>query len=209
MSSLREVAQRIQERNNALATEQATFELLRDQLELAKNQLKSDQLATQSVRKGLLTAVRSRHGVELDCLALTEETTKIAEETSTLQSSIEAIRNKSSDLHRKFNEEQAPLYSTHTVSTTLHTRASESLLIRAQRKKSKREEKIHHLKSEGERQRVEVERMKDEMGRIRDMLDELDRREEEEDEEMVGVTMQIRQILAKVSYDCSILLNRM
>ena len=198
--SLQQVAQRIQERNNALASEQATLELLEDQLELAKKRLAADELATQQARKLSLTSLRSRQGVELDVISKKEETTAIGNDTAKLQSSIESIRLQTNELRRKFDEEHAPLYAEHEVSTTLHAMRSESLLIKAQRKKQRREEKLHHLKSETERQRLETERMREETGRLKDEIEEFGRREEEEDEEMVGLTMQSRQVLAKVSY---------
>jgi chromosome segregation ATPase len=196
--SLHQVAQRIHERNNALATEQATLELLQDQIDLAKKRLNADQLATQSVRKELLTVLRLRHGVEFDCIQLTEEAAKIDESTAAMQASINGIRLKTNELRKKFEEEQAPIYSAHDVSITLHAMQSESILVRAQRKKQRREEMLSHLRQQTDRQRAEAESMREEMGRIRDALLELDRREEEEDEEMVGLTMQIRQVLAKV-----------
>ena len=74
----------------------------------------------------------------------------------------------------------------------------ESLLVKAQKKKQRREEKLHHLKSATERQRIDTEKMREETERIRNEIEDFDRREEEEDEEMVGLTMQIRQVLAKV-----------
>jgi chromosome segregation ATPase len=199
--SLREVAQRIQERNNTLASEQATLDLLRDQLDLAKKRLHADQLSTQTARKRLLEAVRSRHGVELDVLAKKEEIANIVDETSALRSSIEGIRLKTNELRAKFQREHAPLYARHDVSTSLHAMQFESLLVKAQTKKQRREEKLHHLRSETERQRVEIERMREETGRRRDEIEEFERREEEEDEEMVGLTMQIRQVLGKVRID--------
>ena len=196
--SLQQVAQRIHERNNALATEQATLELLQDQINLAKKRLKAEQRATQSLRKELLTVLRLRHGVELDCLQMTEETAKIEESTVAIQRSINAICLKANQLRKKFEEEQSPIYAAHDVSITLHAMQSESILVQAQRKKQRREELLSHLRSQTDRQRGEAESMRDEMGRIRDQLSELSQREEEEDEEMVGLTMQIRQVLAKV-----------
>jgi len=196
--SLQQVAQRIHERNNALATEQATLELLQDQIDLAKNRLNADQLATRSVRKELLTVLRLRHGIEFDCIQLTEEAAKIDESNAAMQTSINGIRLKTNELRKKFEEEQASIYAAHDVSITLHAMQSESILVRAQRKKQRREEMLSHLRQQTDRQRAEAESMREEMGRIRDALLELDRREEEEDEEMVGLTMQIRQVLAKV-----------
>jgi hypothetical protein len=196
--SLQQVAERIRERNNALITEQATLELLQDQLELAKKQLHADQLATQATRKRLLTAMRARHGVELDVLTKKDETDNITRELTKLQSSIETTRLKSNELRQKFEQKHAPLYAHHEVSTSLHTMQLESLLVKAQKKKQRREEKLHHLKSAMERQRIDTEKMREETERIRNEIEDFDRREEEEDEEMVGLTMQIRQVLAKV-----------
>jgi hypothetical protein len=197
--SLREVAQRIQERNNALATEQATLELLQDQLTLAKKRLAADELATQTARKRLLTATLSRHGLELSLLSHREESSALSSQTIHLQSSIDAIRLKTNELRTKFQTEHAPLYSSHLTTTTLHALQSESTLVSAQKKKQRREDRLHHLTSETERQRVETKSMKEETSRLRGEIEELEKREEEEDEEMVGVTMQIRQVLAKVS----------
>lgn len=196
--SLQQVAQRIQERNNALATEQATLELLQEELELAKKQLAADELATQTARKRLLTAVRSRHGVELDILSKKEETAQLINDTTTLHSSIDSIRLRTNELRTNFQKQHAPLYARHDVSTSLHAMQYESLLVQAQKKRQRREDKMDHLKSEAERQRIETERMREETGRIRDEVEMFERREEEEDEEMVGLTMQIRQVLAKV-----------
>ncbi|KAL7522961.1 hypothetical protein ACHAWX_007767 [Stephanocyclus meneghinianus] len=195
--SLQQVAQRIHERNNALATEQATLELLQDQIDLAKKRLTADQLATQSLRKELLTVLRLRHGVEFDCIQLTEEAAAIDESIAAMQTSINGIRLKTNELRKKFEEEQAPIFAAHDVSIALHAMQSESILVRAQRKKQRREEMLSHLRQQTDRQRAETESMREETGRIRDQLSELDRREEEEDEEMVGLTMQIRQVLAK------------
>ncbi|KAL7484525.1 hypothetical protein ACHAW6_010160 [Cyclotella cf. meneghiniana] len=195
--SLQQVAQRIHERNNALATEQATLELLQDQIDLAKKRLNADQLATQSLRKELLTVLRLRHGVEFDYIQLTEEAAAIDESIAAIQTSINGIRLKTNELRKKFEEEQAPMFAAHDVSIALHAMQSESILVRAQRKKQRREEMLSHLRQQTDRQRAEAESMREEMGRIRDQLSELDRREEEEDEEMVGLTMQIRQVLAK------------
>ncbi|KAL3795329.1 hypothetical protein HJC23_009502 [Cyclotella cryptica] len=195
--SLQQVAQRIHERNNALATEQATLELLHDQIDFAKKRLNEDQLATQSVRKELLTVLRLRHGVELDCLQLTEEANTMEKSTATTQASINGVRLKTNEIRKKFEDEQAPIYAAHDVSITLHAMHSESILVRAQRKKQRREEMLSELRQQTDRQRAEAESMREEMGRIRDQLSAFDRREEEEDEEMVGLTMQIRQVLAK------------
>lgn len=199
MSSLREVAQRIQERNNALASEQATLELLQTQLALAKKRLAADEISTQTARKRLLTAVRSRHGIELDILTKKEEIAAITNETTKLQRTIDAIQHKTNELRSKFDKEHAPLYASHGVSTSLHVMQSEALLVNAEKKKNRREEKMHHLKSDAERQRLETERMREETERLRDDTEGFENREEEEDEEMVALTMQIRQVLSKVS----------
>jgi seryl-tRNA synthetase len=76
---------------------------------------------------------------------------------------------------------------------------SKSILLRAQKKIQHREDKLRHLAEETKRQAAEAEEMRAERERIRLEIGEMERREEDEDDEMGGLTMQIKQILAKVS----------
>ena len=76
---------------------------------------------------------------------------------------------------------------------------SKSILLRAQKKIQHREDKLRHLAEETKRQTAEAEEMRAERERIRLEIGEMERREEDEDDEMGGLTMQIKQILAKVS----------
>ena len=75
---------------------------------------------------------------------------------------------------------------------------SEATLVAAQRKKQRRETKLQSLKEQTERQTRESIEMRTECERIRDECMELDRREEEDDEETVALSMQIKSVLAKV-----------
>ena len=145
-SSLSAVAARIQERNNALVSELATEELLKAQHGLAEQTLKEDEEASLIVRKDLLSAVRSRHGLELECLQVGNETLKIDVSISELEKTTDEIRNQTMELERKFDEEQAPIYAKHDISTKLYSKRSEAALVAAQMKKQRREEKLMNLK---------------------------------------------------------------
>ena len=197
--SLSSVANRIQERNNALLSEIAQLDLLQAQHEEATHQLTQEQHSSTNARKQLLSAVRSRHGLELECLRLKEESTSIDTTVSKLQSSINDIRNQTTQLQTKFGTTHEPIYAQHDVSTKLYSMQSKSILLRAQKKIQHREDKLRHLAEETKRQAAEAEEMRAERERIRLEIGEMERREEDEDDEMGGLTMQIKQILAKVS----------
>jgi hypothetical protein len=196
-SSLAAVASRINERNNALRSELATLELLRSEEEDAKAILIAEEKSTREMRQELLTAVRSRHGLELECLRTKGETAKIEEAMSALRSGIDDIRERTKQLHRKFDEEQVPIYAAHDVSTKVYTMKSEATLERAQTKKRRREEKLAYLKVETRRQHEETKRMVEENERLRENILALDELEEEEDEDLVALNMQIRSVLEK------------
>eukprot|EP00581_Thalassiosira_minuscula_P018190 CAMPEP_0183717328 /NCGR_PEP_ID=MMETSP0737-20130205/10975_1 /TAXON_ID=385413 /ORGANISM="Thalassiosira miniscula, Strain CCMP1093" /LENGTH=231 /DNA_ID=CAMNT_0025946745 /DNA_START=80 /DNA_END=775 /DNA_ORIENTATION=- len=195
--SLAAVASRIQERNNALRSELTSLDLLKIQHDQAKQCLKADKLAAAEARKQLLTAVRARHGLELKCIQIDEESLKIEESISELQTKTEDIRSRTKELERKFDEEHAPIYAKHDLSAKLYSMRSEACLIAAQRKKQRREEKLRNLNEQTERQRGEASEMRTETERIREECSEMDRREEEDDEETVALNMQIKSMLAK------------
>lgn len=197
-SSLAAVATRIQERNNALRSELATLELLKSQQEQAHEYLKADQLASTEIRKELLTAVRSRHGLEFECIQTKEFSNTIEKITETVQSKLEEVRRRSEELKRKFDEEQAPIYAAHAISTKIYSVQSEELFVRAQRRKQQREDLLKQLIDKTRRQREEASEMRAERQRIREECLEMDRREEEEDEETMALNLQVKSIIAKV-----------
>ena len=199
-SSLAAVASRIQERNNALRTEVATFELLQSQHAQAEQCLKADEKASAEVRRELLTSVRSRHGLELECLQLKDQTLQIDESTIELKTKTDVIKSRTQELERNFDEDHAPIYAKHDLSTKLYSMRSEACLVAAQKKKQRREDKLRSLREQTERQRGEANEMLMEKERIQEECMEMDRTEEEDDEETVALNMQIKAILAKVCW---------
>jgi len=196
-SSLAAVASRINDRNNALRSELTTLELLRSEEEEAKAIITAEEKSTREVRGQLLTAVRSRHGLELECLRMKEETSNIEEATAVLRSGIDDIHQQTRQLQQKFDEEQVPIYASHDVTTKLYTMKSEATLERAQTKKRRREEKLSYLSDMTKRQHEETKNMREEHERLRENIQALDELEEEEDEDLVTLNMQIKSVLER------------
>mmetsp|Transcript_15648 Transcript_15648/g.25722 ORF Transcript_15648/g.25722 Transcript_15648/m.25722 type:complete len:234 (-) Transcript_15648:94-795(-) len=194
-SSLAAVASRINERNNALRSELTTLELLRAEEEELGQVLSAKEKSERQVRQKLLTAVRSRHGLELECLHMKGETLKIEEATSELRSCIDDIGKQTMQLQRQFDEEHVPIYASHDVSTKVYMMKSEATLERAQTKKRRREEKLTYLADMTKRQQEEADNMRKETKRLRENILALDELEEEEDEDLVTLNMQIKSVL--------------
>ena len=195
--SLAAVASRIAERNNALRSELATLELLKAQKDEAEQCLKVDEHKSAEVRKQLLTAVRSRNDLELTCIVMKEDSLKVDESISDLQTKTAGIRDKTTELKRTVEDKHAPIYAKHDLSTKLYSMRSEACLVAAQRKKQRREGKLSSLKEQTNRQSEEASMMRVEKEQIHEECLELDRREEEDDEETVALNMQIKSVLAK------------
>ncbi|KAL7551648.1 hypothetical protein ACHAWF_018050 [Thalassiosira exigua] len=195
--SLAAVASRIQERNNALRSELSALELLQIQLAQAEEQLAEDERKSADARRDLLEAVRRRHGLELDRLRVADESRRADEEASALRTEAEVLRARASELARKFDEEDAPTYARHDLSTKLHAMRSEAALVAAQRERRRREERLRDLRERAERQRADAAEARREEGRAREGCAEMERREEEDDEEAVALGMQIKGVLAK------------
>mmetsp|Transcript_21110 Transcript_21110/g.43881 ORF Transcript_21110/g.43881 Transcript_21110/m.43881 type:complete len:240 (-) Transcript_21110:644-1363(-) len=196
-SSLAAIAARIHERNNALSSELSTLDLLQSQYEHAEECLEADRKASMDVRKEFLTAARSLHGVELEIFRVKEESASIEKSTMHLKSKIDEIRHQTDELRRKFHEEQSPMFAAHDLSMNLYSRKSETLLVRAQRRKQRREEKLSKLNERIARQRKEAQDMCAKRQRIKEECLDMSRSEEEEDEEAVALNLQIKSIIGK------------
>ncbi|KAL9179932.1 hypothetical protein ACHAXT_007902 [Thalassiosira profunda] len=196
-SSLAAVASRIAERNNALRNELASLDLLKSQQSEAERSEAADELRSAEVRRGLLAAVRSRHGLELECLRLAEEARKSDASAAALRNKTEALATRTTELAKKFDEEHAPVYAKHGVATKLHAMKEGARLAAAEGRKREREDRLATLRERAGRQRGEAGGMRAEAARVREECEERDRREEEDDEETVALAMQIRSVLAK------------
>ena len=199
MSTFSAVASRINERNNALKTELATLELLREEQQGAKLSLLEEEKSSREVREELLTAVRSRHGLELECLRMKGEMAKIDDAVRRMRSNTDDIREQTKELQRKFTEEQVPIFAEHLTQISFFTMKSEATLERAQTKKRRREEKLAYLHDETKRQQEEITNMKREHDMLRENIVEMGQMEEEEDEDLVALNMQIKSVLEKKS----------
>jgi len=196
-SSLAAVASRINERNNTLRSELATLELLHSEEEDAKATLIAEEKSTLEVRQELLTAVRSRHGLELECIRMKGETADINIAVSALRSGIDDILERTKQLQRKFDEDEVSIFAAHDVSMKVYTMKSEATLERAQTKKRRREEKLAYLKDETKRQHEETKKMREEKQKLKNQVEEWLLVEEEEDEDLVSLNMQIKSVLEK------------
>lgn len=160
--------------------------------------MEADRKASTAVRKEFLTAARSLHGVELEIFRVKEESASIEKSTMHLKSKIDEVRHQTNELRRKFDEQQAPIFAAHDLSMNLYCRKSEALLVRAQRRKQRREEKLSKLNERIAMQWKKAQDMRAKRQRIKEECLGMSRREEEEDEEAVALNLQIKSIIGKV-----------
>ena len=197
------MASRIQERNNTLCTELANLDVLRSQLTKAESDLIVNTAASTSARVKFLSTVQDRHTIELELLRTTvDDENKLKNEIDTLRTEIQQYQDQSQILENKFAQDYLPMYSKHSVSTSLYLMECESKLASAQKKRKHREERLRTLREKTNQQRNVVDEMREERTRISRGFAELDRREEEDDEETMALGMQIKDLLAKVSRVC-------
>lgn len=204
--SLAAIAERIQGRNDALRSELITLDLLQSQLNNATQLLEVEELAHSSSRRELLASLQSAHEIELEALKLADAVRAIDDSSlASLREDATSMRDKTRALERLFDAEHAPVYARHDLSTKLYVAKIGSILDAARSRKRRREERLSSLAADVDRMRDDAEAMRNECERIIEKWKELDEREEEEDEEMVALGMQIKSVLAKVSYeeDCA------
>ncbi|KAL3811044.1 hypothetical protein ACHAXA_004555 [Cyclostephanos tholiformis] len=198
--SLAAVASRIQERNNALTSELANLEELLSRLQRAESDLENEISMTTEVRIRLLSAVRSRHGTELDRHRASEDANRLDGEMIELRKDINRLRSRARDLELTFANVDAKVYAEHDVSTSLYKIMLERKLESAKRRRRLRAERLNCLKERTARHVRDMDEMRLERDRITMGFMELDRREEEDDEETMALGMQIKSVLAKVRW---------
>jgi hypothetical protein len=196
--SLAAVASRIQERNNALASELSNLDELRSRLLKAESDLESEISMTTQARIRLLSAVRSRHGIELDRHRAHEDAHRIDAEMNELRKDIDRLHDMAHDLESKFANVDAKIYAEHDVSTSLHLLTFVKALESAKRTRFLRGERLNTLRERTACHLRDMDEMRLERERITMGFMELDRREEEDDEETMALGMQIKSVLAKV-----------
>mmetsp|Transcript_1523 Transcript_1523/g.2044 ORF Transcript_1523/g.2044 Transcript_1523/m.2044 type:complete len:271 (+) Transcript_1523:109-921(+) len=197
-NGLAAVAARIQERANALASERAELELLQAELEEANSTLESETITNSIVRKSYLTAVRTRHGLELDVLRLQDECNELTQSTNIAREQVDEISNTTEEIKERWNKAITNSYAPHGIRKELYKRRIEGRVRRRQEKRRKRERKLDNLALKAHSYAEEAESMHREREKLREEIREMDEREEREDEEIAALDMQIKSTLAKV-----------
>ena len=192
------VAARIQERAFQLSNERAALETEGVDLKEAKAVLEGETRKNASVRREMLTAVRSLHGAELGLIGAEEEAEKVRREVEEIEEETRRIGEEAQRHMSKWKSIASDVYAKHDVKTELYRRRVEGKIWEKEEKIRERERKLDMLALKADMLHEEAVTMQLERERVTDEIREMDEREEREDEEIVGVAMQIRATLDKV-----------
>lgn len=191
------VAARIQERAFQLSIEQAALAEAEEELEEARLTLEKETNANAAVRRGMLTAEKERHGLELEHMQHEEEAERMEKEERELREEAESIRERAAEVAKKWDDVAAEVVAPHSVRTETYCRRAEGRIRRKKNRIQKRERRLDRLALKAENGREDAATMHRERERVRDELREMEKREEAEDENIAGQAMQIRATLNK------------
>jgi len=193
------VAQRIRDR--ALQLEAARRELsqLEATVRTARDDLAAERRSHAAGRADLLTAVRSRHGVELELLAVRDRAVAVDDEIGRIRAEAAQVRTAAAERRERWADAEAALCVPHEVEAGTHRLAAEDAVRRLEERREERERRLRGLADRTARAAEEEAEQRREADRLREEAAELEGREEAEDEEVAALAMQIRATIRKKS----------
>jgi len=197
-NSIAAVAARIQERANEVASERAAVELAKAQLQELQTLLKNERKMNDTIRRIMLSTVRSRHGVEMELCKIRDEQEERLFNVEQYQRETQEAVEEMEQVHDVWEDTVRDVYVEHDLQRELYRRSVHGRIKRREQHMKERDQKLHQLAQETKIFEEETKRMEEETKQLEKNIIDLDSREEKEDEQVAALAMQIRATIAKV-----------
>jgi hypothetical protein len=192
------VASRIQERALQLASQRGIRDAAQEELQQIESSLRQEQFANARIRRKFLTEVRTRHGLELELWEIRDQMKQRAE---CLLNDQERARTKGVEavnMEGTWKRTIKDVYASHQTQQQIYQRSLESRISIRQQQTKRRERKLEFLRSNTNKFIEEEKSMAYDAERLRQVMEETDRREETEDQEVSNLAIMIKATLTKV-----------
>lgn len=192
------VAAQIKEKALQLASERASRDVAVAELEAARRRLAEETKKNEVVRRELLSTVRTRHGMELEIFKIKEQQEGRLEATKKLTEETAELHSKARKMDEEWKSTWNEMYSFHEAKRDLYQRSLEIHIQRSQAVKRRRKQKLDCLSRESGKMMGEANNTRGEIEMLRKALQDSERKEEIETEEISSLSMQIKSTLLKV-----------
>ena len=191
------VAQRIRDRAHQLSSTRSTLSHLRTTVATTRLAVTSARTDHAAARSDLLEAIRSRHGVELEVLAVRRRTAKVEEEAERIKLQAEETRKSAAEIRERWAETESTLCVPHEVEAETYHLAAADAVRHLDERRAERVRQLEKLANRTEAAAEAASSMAAESDLLRSEMDAMAQREEAEDEDVAALAMQIRATIRK------------
>lgn len=197
------VAARIQDRANQLSSERAVLELV--QAEQAEQQALLDEAAEECglVRREYLSAIRARHGVELELWRVESLKTACLESMDKLQQETKEMRQYKEELQSSWGQLVNDALADHQLKREIYRHSAQASIGQREDLMQKRSRQLASLQKRIETFRRNERSIEQEKKKIQKELEQFKKAEQKEDEEVSKLALEVKEVVAKVKKDNS------
>lgn len=197
MESIQAVANRIQERGLALASEKAQESILMEQYKELEQKEKAESKENLELKTQLLKTLRSRHGMELELYDLQQRIEKNIKDMNELLKEAEKEQAHFFSLKKQLDEHTTNIYARHRVEIDLFLEKMINEVREKEENRRKREIQLCELSLNTDIAREQANSLEKDKAELECQIRELVKSEEIVDEESASLSIQLKATMAK------------
>ena len=197
------VAARIQDRASQLMSERRVLDLVKAEEEEQQAILDEELEMCGAVRREYLSAIRSRHGIELELWKIEEQKKECVESMETLQDETLDLRAYKEELQGDWEDLAGNVLAGHHLKREIYRCSIQAHIGKREQQMLKRKRQLMAVTQKVDVFREDTQSAEEEKERIRKDLENLKNTELEEDEDLSNLALRVREMVAKVGEDCA------
>mmetsp|Transcript_9198 Transcript_9198/g.13420 ORF Transcript_9198/g.13420 Transcript_9198/m.13420 type:complete len:241 (-) Transcript_9198:187-909(-) len=185
---LQQQAMQIAQESNLVDSKKAEVAELQRQLQEATQQ-------NNELRRHLLTALRSRHGVELELMKVQDRQKERKQRTEICVQETREFEEKTTRAEEEFEEAVNNTYAPQKAMQEIYAHAMKMKLRNQREAKKRRDQQLSVFRRKTDEMNHGEETMNTKMGKFKREIEQFNMREEPDDEVVSGLAMQIKATL--------------
>ena len=192
------VAARIQDRASQLMSERRVLDLVKAEQDQQQAALDEEMESCGMVRREYLSAVRSRHGLELELWKIEEQKKECMASIKKLQDETESFQAKKQEIQSSWEDLVSNVLADHYLNREIYRHSMQSQIQGRDELISHRNQQLIALTQDVAYFRNANHEARHQQTRLQEEIEDLKDAEEEEDKELSHIAAQVHEMIAKV-----------
>lgn len=198
------MAARIQDRASQLISERRVLDLIKTEQDQQQAVLDDEMESYVVVRREYLSAIRSRHGVELELWKIKEQKKECIESMEQMQRETQDLLELKEEVQSNWEELVNNVLADHHLKREIYRRSIQATIDEREEQVLQRTRQLECLSQRIQAFRKNIQSAESEEERTQEEIEELKEKEQEEDEEVSNLASQVRDMVAKVKVELSV-----